>query len=183
MEQKQLVFKGKGWAGKRAAYSHDETLQGLLDIARKHIPAAAVHVDATENRELWHRSRVKWETGIDKVQGPVNMEVYYHKIEVLLPVLAHECGHLETMASMGGIAYYQGGAVNKYKCEYIASRWALGYLRHAGMSLKALRAAQELLQSCLDNYHEGCKGNFGRMQLDFKDSPAFMAGESIEVLK
>lgn len=182
MENKQLEFKGKGFKAK--AFDRDAAVQGLYDIARSYIPAASVHVDGTENVELWHRSRVKWNDGSiawdgsRAPAGPVNMEVYYHSAAVLLPVFAHECGHLETMQAMGGIAYYQGGAVNKYKCEYIASCWALGYLRRAGMGLKEIRAAQALLQGCLDNYWEGCNGNFGRMQLDFKDIPEIAGGKN-----
>jgi hypothetical protein len=176
MENKQLEFKGKGFKAARASFSGDAALQGLLDIARSHIPAAAVHVDATDNRELWHRSRIRWESDSLKGRGPKSLEVYYHSFEVLLPVLAHEVGHLETIPELGGIEYYSAGGSCQYRCEYFASRWALGYLRAAGMGLKELRAAQAQLQSCLDNYQARLEVS-QRAVLDFKDSPAMKAGE------
>ena len=177
MENKQLEFKGKGWKAQRKAFDRDAALQGLYDIARSYIPAASVHVDATDNPELWHRSRVSWSTGqvgwdgTQYPKGPRSMEVYYHSGEVLLPVFAHECGHLETMAELGGLEYYTSSPENKYKCEYFASCWALGYLHFHKMPLAELRRVQARLQSCLDNYREGCSPRPARAVLDFKDSP------------
>lgn len=184
MKQRQLEFKGKGFKAARASFDSDAALQGLLDIARSYIPAAEVHVDATENRELWHRSRVRWVPG----GGPKALEVYYHSFELLLPVLAHEVGHLETIPELGGIDYYSAGGVSQYKCEYFASSWALGYLRAAGMGLKELRAAQALLQGCLDNYRENTViqqaeyphafiSKAPRFVLNYQDSPAMKAGQ------
>lgn len=179
---RQLEFKGKGFKAARASFSKDAAFQGLLDIARSYIPAAAVHVDATDNRELWHRSRVKWENGgLDfygkpRIYKPVFLEVYYHSFDVLLSVLAHEVGHLETIPELGGIDYYTAGGSCQYRCEYFASSWALGYLRAAGMPLKELRAAQARLQSCLDNYQAMLEVS-QRALLDFNNCPVYKAGK------
>lgn len=104
---------------------------------------------------MWHRSRIKWSS---ELGAPVSLEVYYHSGLYLLPVLAHEVGHLETMAELGGIAYYQAGAFEKYNCEYHASSWALKYLAGHGVKGARLKAFRDILQGCLNSYGEDVQG-------------------------
>jgi hypothetical protein len=144
---------GKGW-GKSLPPKVDELhLQGVLvDVACKYIEAQAIHIDETQNDQLWQRSRVKWAGRDSWAKGPQGLEVYYHKASIMLPVLAHEVGHLETMNELGGIKFYASNERNRYHAEAMASKWALEFLAGHGIAGKRWNECAALLQGCLDGY-------------------------------
>lgn len=158
----QLAFRGRGW-GKRGLAGKVEPLAGvpvavlddekvfyaLVELAGRYLPADKIHIDETVNAELWHRSRVKWNT---ESQKPSELEVYYHMKSIRLPVLAHEVGHLETLPALGNLSFYCSNSKNRYHAEVEASRWALAFLKSRGLKGKAYVEAVNLLQGCLDNY-------------------------------
>lgn len=145
---RQLEFKGKGWGPE---FREAVAIEKLLAIAYSHLDKASVHMDSTMNQELWRRSRIKWDNANDR---PKSLEVYYHNNRVALTALSHEVGHLETMAAMGGIGYYSSGPGCQYKCEYIASEWALDFLRKEGCPAILGNTIIQYFQACLDGYRD-----------------------------
>ena len=159
----QLYLKGFGkrssgnWAGKLSPLANvpvsqlddEKIVYELIQLAGRYLPADKIHVDETCNAELWHRSRVKWDT---ETSQPKELEAYYHTKAVRLPVLAHEVGHLETLPKLGAIYFYRSNAKNQYHAEVQASRWALSFLKSRGLKGTAYAEAVNLLQGCLDNY-------------------------------
>jgi len=104
------------------------------------------HVEETSNPSLFRRSNVRWEYG-----QPVAIEVYYHNAFIGAVTLAHEVGHLKTLAELGGAAAYREEK-KRYEIEQCASIWALNFLAECGANRAFLVEARQLLQGCLDNY-------------------------------
>ena len=131
-------------------FEHEEAglVRDLKALAVSRLPAGKCYVEETSNPMLWHSSRVSWDTGADK---PLRMEVYYHSFEYCLPVLAHEVGHLMTLAQEGGVTFYASSDVHRYIAEELASKWAVEWLAGKVPAVR-LRWIIGLLQRCLDNY-------------------------------
>ena len=155
---KQLSFKGRGFGRSIAPVFNDQpAVEALVSIAGRYLPSDKIHVDETVNAELWHRSRVVWNSDTMQPQG---LDVYFHMPAVRLPVLAHEVGHLLTLPELAkakntSVDYVVKNDRNRYEAEVKASQFAVAFMAEAGLAGQAFIEAVKLLQGCLDNYYSG----------------------------
>lgn len=132
---------------KREKEKEAGVIEELKAIAGQQVPASSIHLDETSNPLLFVRSGVKWENS-----GPLGLQVYYHHAGLALPIMAHEVGHLQTMAEAGGWVVYHSSEGHRYIAEAYASRWAMAYLSKRGIKGYRLNECLAFLQDCLDSY-------------------------------
>lgn len=119
----------------------------LTAVAGRHLPERKIYVERTQDDTLWRRSFVGWQDG-----QATRLKAYHHEPRLLPFILAHEVGHLETMASVGGMDVIKSSPRTQYHAEAMASRWGLAFLRTLGIDEATYKEGAEVLQGCLDRY-------------------------------